>query len=95
MSASTATVTDSQQPAHTEPFAPEKLSRSIHAACLSVNLPDGLAEDTARHTCKAVELWLATKSEVTTDDIRRKAAQALAIVSPEASYLYKHHHHIL
>lgn len=78
-----------------EPFDAKKLYASIEAACLSVGLARGLAEDTARHTTKAVELWLVDRPEVTSEDIRRIATRALTIVSPEAAYLYKHHHTML
>ena len=78
-----------------KPFSSQRLTDSIHAACLSVNLPDGLAVDTAKHTTKAVELWLSGKTEVTTEDVRRIATHALTVVSPEAAYLYKHEKTIL
>ena len=78
-----------------ELFDTDKLAKSIEAACHSVRLPQGVARDTAEHTCKAVELWLINKSEVTSDDIARIATQTLAIVSPEAGYLYKHHDTVL
>lgn len=78
-----------------EPFNPQKLYASIEAACLSVGLATGLAADTARHATEAVTLWLGDKPEVTADDIRRIATQSLAITSPEAAYLYKHHHTML
>lgn len=75
-----------------EEFNADKLSKSIQAACASVNLPSGVADDTAKHVVTAVELWLRDKPEITSDDIRRVATRALTIVSPEAGYLYKHHH---
>ncbi len=75
-----------------ELYNADKLRASIEAACSSVNLPSGVANDTASHVVKAVELWLRDKPEVTSADIRRIATQALTIVSPEAGYLYKHHH---
>lgn len=78
-----------------EDFDPIKLSASVAAACRSVSLPDGVATDTAKHVVQAVTLWLGNKSEVTSADLRRVATDTLAIVSPEAGYLYKHHHTIL
>lgn len=78
-----------------EQFSDSKLKSSIESACLSVNLSEGVASDTANHVCQAVEAWLQSKHEVTSDDIRRVATQALTVISPEASYLYKHHHKIL
>ena len=80
---------------HSEDFDPKKLYESIQSACLSVGLAAGLADDTAKHTTEAVELWLADHPEVTSADIRRIATRALTVVSPEAAYLYKHHHTML
>lgn len=75
----------------TEPFQRPKLHASIHAACLSVRSPDGVADVTATNVCDAVIVWLDTKPEVTSADIRRKAAETLESFHPEAAYLYKHH----
>lgn len=81
--------------AKSEKFNTKKLCASIESACLSVGLATGLADDTARHVTKTVELWLANRPEVTSEDIRRIATQSLTIISPEAAYLYKHHHTML
>lgn len=78
-----------------EDFDPKKLMASVMAACHSVGLPDGVATDTAEHVLKAVNLWLGNKSEVTSADLRRVSTHTLAVVSPEAGYLYQHHHTML
>lgn len=74
-----------------ESFSRDKLHDSIRAACLSVRSPEGEAEMTAQRVCDAVITWLKAKSEVTSNDLRRKATEALDIHHPEAAYLYKHH----
>jgi transcriptional regulator NrdR family protein len=74
-----------------ESFQRQKLHTSIRAACLSVRSPDGVAETTAENVCDAVIIWLETKPEVTSADIRRKATDTLESFHPEAAYLYKHH----
>jgi 2-phosphoglycerate kinase len=79
----------------TEPFSPEKLHASIVAVCLSVHAPEGLAESTASAVSDAVTRWLDDKPEVTSDDIRRKAAEVLAKYHSEAAHLYKHHHMVI
>lgn len=79
----------------TEAFQRKKLHDSLMAACLSVRTPEGQAETTADIVCNAVEEWLQNKPEVTSDDIRRKAASALTPLHPEAAHLYKHHHLIM
>lgn len=78
-----------------EPFDVDKLRDSIRSACLSVRLTDGVADDTAQRTTAIVEQWLEGRPEVTSDDIRRVATDALTRVSPEASYLYQHHKSII
>jgi transcriptional regulator NrdR family protein len=74
-----------------ERFDRGKLHASVRAACLSVRSPEGEAEMTAGHVCDAVIIWLDTKPEVTSADLRRKATETLERHHPEAAYLYKHH----
>lgn len=74
-----------------ESFSRTKLHASIRAACLSVRSPEGEAETTASNVCDAVIIWLETKPEVTSNDLRRKATETLESFHPEAAYLYKHH----
>lgn len=78
-----------------EAFQEQKLRKSIVAACLSVRSPEGEAEKIASDVCQQVIHWLEEKPEVTSEDIRRKAGKALAILHPEAAYLYKHHQLVL
>lgn len=78
-----------QRPSET--FTPQKLHASIVAACLSVRSPEGEAEVIAHSVCSSIEEWLSLRPEVTSDDLRRKASEALAMLHPEAAYLYKHH----
>lgn len=58
-------------------------------------MPEGQAESTATSVCKTVVQWLAEKPEVTSEDLRRKAAEALKTHHPEAAHLYKHHHLVI
>jgi transcriptional regulator NrdR family protein len=74
-----------------ELFQRNKLHHSVSAACLSVRSPEGEAEMTARNVCDVVELWLKDKPEITSQDLRRKATEALNAFHPEAAYLYQHH----
>ena len=79
----------------TEQFQRDKLHASIRAACLSVRSPEGVAESTASRVCDAVIIWLDTKPEVTSHDVRRKATESLESFHPEAAYLYKHHRFVI
>ena len=74
-----------------ESFNRDKLHASVRAACLSVRSPEGEAETIAEKVCDVLVVWLQTKPEVTSHDLRRKATAALQQFHPEAAYLYKHH----
>lgn len=74
-----------------EPFDPLKLHSSIVAACLAVRAFEGEAHATAERVCRGVIDWLNTKTEVTSADIRRVAAQYLTAYHEEAAYMYEHH----
>lgn len=75
----------------TELFDHNKLHASVRAACLSVRSPEGVAETVAQHVVSDVATWCHEKAAVTSEDIRRIAAEALAIFHPEAAYLYQNH----
>ncbi len=74
-----------------EAFDRTKLHRSIVAACLSVRTPHGQADDIAARACDGVVLWLVDRPQITSADLRRKAADSLHAHHPEAAYLYRHH----
>lgn len=74
-----------------EEFNPDKLHKSIVAACLSVRTPIGEAESIARRVSFGVIGWCAQRGEVTSDDLRRVAALTLEKFHQEAAYLYRHH----
>ena len=75
----------------TEQFDHDKLHASVRAACLSVRSPEGVAETVAQHVAQHVADWCHQKAAVTSEDIRRIAAQTLEIFHPEAAYLYQNH----
>ena len=79
----------------TEVFDPEKLHRSIVATCLSVNTPDGQAEDVAKSVTVDVMQWCQSRPEITSDDIRRRAHKTLVKLHTDAAYLYEHYKHIV
>lgn len=74
-----------------ERFARDKLHASIVAACLSVRAPEGQADNTAKLVCDGVIEWLASRPEVTSNDIRVVASRHLQRYHPEAAYLYEQH----
>lgn len=79
----------------TEQFDPGKLYASVYASCASVRSLDGHADDTSRQVCNIVIIWCQNKAEVTSSDIRTRAAKALHSLHPDAAYLYKHYKHII
>ncbi len=72
-----------------EEFNPEKLHNSIVATCLSLNTPEGQAEEIAKSVCLEVIRWCGNRQEITSSDIRRVAGEALKKHHTEAAYLYK------
>ncbi len=78
-----------------EPFDPDKLRRSVIAACLSVRSPEGEAESTAAKVTSAVVVWVDTKPGITSHDIRRLTTRHLERYHPEAAYFYQHHKRII
>lgn len=91
----TTSVIKQRSPRSREPFDNAKLQRSIAATCRSVRCPDGQAEQIAAQVAQGVEKWLATKPVVTSNDIRRRAAQGLVKLHEEAAYLYQHQPELL
>jgi len=77
--------------AQSEYFEPEKLSRSIVAACISCGVPAGHADSISRRITEQVTEWLEDKPEVTSEDLRRTASHFLKTHHPDAAYLYEHH----
>jgi transcriptional regulator NrdR family protein len=76
---------------HTETYDPRKLYASIYAACLTLREHTGTAELTAKEVTEEVEKWLLKKHEVTANDIRRVASDALKNINPDAAHMYRHH----
>lgn len=74
-----------------ERFEPVKLHQSITAACLAVRAYEGEAHMTAQKVCEKVIEWLETKTEVTSQDIRRITSTHLSFYKPEAAYLYQNY----
>jgi len=74
-----------------EIFDNRKLYTSIYASCLSEHLTEKVAEQIALKISKEVETWLASKNEVTSNDIRHKSEKLLSKIDPNAGYLYSHH----
>jgi hypothetical protein len=83
-------ITKRQPEVGSEKFDAVKLHSSILATCLAVRAYEGEAHMIAERVCKSILGWLATKTEVTSSDIRRKTAEYLQIYHPEAAYLYEH-----
>lgn len=80
-----------RSPDYTEPYDERKLYASVYAACLCVRTPPGEAELTAARICQDIAPWMAKKTEITSYDIRRKAAGHLQIYNPDAAYMYERH----
>ena len=78
-----------------QPFEADKLSKSIMAACLSVSLPQGEADQVADMVVHDVQKWLGGKQVITSADIRHVVYQKLSTYHPDVAYMYKHYRHII
>jgi hypothetical protein len=76
---------------HVEVYDNHKLYASLYAAVLSVREPVGTAEVIAKEVVQEFEDWLGSKHEVTANDIRRVAGEALRAIHPDAAFQYIHH----
>ncbi len=85
------TIIVKRSPNHIESYDERKLYASIYTSCLAVRTPSGEAELTAEHVCDDIKPWLTKKQEVTSGDIRTRAAEHLGVYNPHAAYMYKHH----
>ena len=72
-----------------EKFDPDKLHSSIVACCLSLNTPEGQAEEIARTVCRGVIQWCGDRPEITSSDIRRVGAEIMQKHHTEAAYIYR------
>lgn len=75
----------------TQPYDREKLHGSIQAVCLSIHGYIGAAELTAHKVCDHIDGWLKSQTEVTSLDIRLKAADALSLYDTHSASLYRTH----
>lgn len=74
---------------NSEPFDRNKLRETILAACLNIRVPQHSAESAADMVCKDIDKWLKNKQEITTVDIKEKAAEFLKKYHSEAAYIYE------
>lgn len=79
----------------TEPFNHDKLHRSLKLALLSERSHEGEAAITAEKVCQAVAVWLKSRPEVTSADLRRIASKHLHRYNPGAAYIYEHYRHTI
>lgn len=75
----------------TEEFREDKLHKSLVSACIIAGATPGQAEIAAHQAVNEVLKWLEKRPEVTSDDLRRVAGDALSKYHAEAGYLYKQH----
>lgn len=76
-----------------ERFDANKLYRSVYSAALGASTPPGQAHVSAQRVVAGMQPWLHSKQEVTSSDVRRKAAEQLQHLNPQAAYMYGNQHH--
>lgn len=80
---------------HSGEYDAKRLAQSLKEACYSVGTSEGATKDFVKRVISSTETWLTDRPEVTDDDVRRKAAELLEKLCPEAGYLYKNQKSIL
>jgi len=76
---------------HTESYDERKLYASLYAAALVAREPVGSAELIAKEVVSLVNIWITSKHEVSSHDIRLQAAKHLQAINPDAGFQYLHH----
>lgn len=77
---------------HREEFDEKKLYASIYTSCLVARSGTRQAEITANLVLDELSTWLRNKGTlITSNDIRRQAANILNQHNPDAAYTYLHH----
>jgi|GEM_PF-4493883 hypothetical protein len=69
-------------------FSYDRLKKSILANAMSINLPEGQAEEISNIACGYVLDWLKDRSEVTNDDIQRITTKKINELCPDLAYIY-------
>ena len=72
-----------------EKFNYKKLQKSLNKTFLIVKSPEGQSNEFVRKTLLEFAVWQRNKPEITSGDIRRKTADILQKIHPEAAYVYK------
>lgn len=75
---------------HSEEYDERKLYASVYSACLAVRVTPKTAELIAARVAAGIQQWLTSKSEVTSDDLRRQVSALLEYYDPDAAYIFKH-----
>lgn len=79
---------------HAETYDARKLYASVYSSCLAVRESQQTAEIIADKVCKRFEDWLGQKHEVTSADIRHRAAELIGDFNQDAAWIYKHHRNV-
>lgn len=78
-----------------ENFELRKLVDSLIGTFEIVKTPEGLSNDFIRKTVAEFHAWAKGKSEITSDDVRRKISEILEKIHPEAAHIYKNFKNII
>jgi hypothetical protein len=65
-----------------------RLMNSVVGSCRPVRIPEGEADDLAKHVARRIETWLTGKTEVTDRDLRAQTGAALERLCPDAAYYH-------
>lgn len=78
-----------------EKFELSKLVDSLIGTFEISKSPEGMSNDIIRKTISEFHTWSKDKTEITSNDIRRKISEIIENLHPEAAYIYKNFKNII
>ena len=76
---------------HSEEYDSRKLYASIYTSALAQREPVRRAEALSEEVCARAEHWLQNKHEITSNDLRMKAAEFLHDLDKDVGHKYLYH----
>ena len=79
---------------HKQPFDSRKVYASSYEACRNAHLSEVQSEKIAEAVEAKIKRWIASKQEVTSDQIFQEVIKVLRELEPDAAFLYETHRDI-
>lgn len=76
-------------------YSHKGVAQSVKRYALSVDIPEGWAEQLAERTATATDKWIANKNTVTESDLSRFISNELKRISPDLAFAYRNRDKII